>query len=103
MSHLLAVVFSATEFNNINFLAAPVTVNLGRDARTLDIRGTHGDLITIDQHQDIRNIDLLAFFSIKLFYPEGITGLYLVLFATGFDHRIHYNSFSKISGEAHSP
>jgi octaprenyl-diphosphate synthase len=91
-------VFTPAKFDDPDFGATSVRLYFRRYLGTLDIRSAYLNVITINQHQDIRDLDGFTLIHIKFFDLDDIASFDLILLATGIDYRVHSSTLHDLRG-----
>lgn len=89
MTHLFTMVLAATEFDDLDLLAAAMGLDGGADLATIYIGRTDFDVITISDHEDIFKFDSAAFVRSQFLDADGVALCDTVLFSTCSDYSVH--------------
>jgi hypothetical protein len=83
-----AVPFSSI-LENANLFALDLLCDRRLDRCTLDYRGTHSDILAIDDHQYAAQLDLFAGLLRQQLYVQYLSRSHLVLLSTCLNNRVH--------------
>ena len=89
MAHLLTVMLAAAELDDMDFFAARLGLDDGRDLAALEKRRADLDVIAVTDHHHVGEVDGRALIGHDLFDLQGLAFSDPVLLAAGYDYRVH--------------
>lgn len=89
MSHLLTVMFTTTELDDLDLIATTIRDHSCSNLATIQQWGPYLDIVAISNHQDLIKLNITALFYSQLLYTQGLTLCDAVLLSTGFDYCVH--------------
>ncbi|CDK65287.1 Octaprenyl-diphosphate synthase [Morganella morganii IS15] len=89
---LFPAVFTTTELNDFNFIAATVCNHFSFNFNTFNDWSADLDVFTICNHQNLVKLNSFTCCDVQLFQANDLTFADPVLFTTTLENRVHINS-----------
>jgi len=89
MSALNPITFPTFLLENKNLIGLSLLHYLGDDLSPVNNRLSDFDIITVDHHQDVRQLNGITDTSLQFFDPQFIAGCDLILFTAGANNCVH--------------
>ena len=77
------------ELQNPDLFGAQIADDLGFDRYPLDIRGADLDFVSVDGHQNMRELNDVPFFAFQPIEDDAVAGGCVPLFALRFKNQFH--------------
>jgi hypothetical protein len=97
MPHALHVMLASAELDDLDFLAAAMTLDGGSYLAAIDERRTDANICALTHHQNLVKINRITGAGIQLFYPQRVSLGNAILLSARLDYRIHVRNSKRIN------